>query len=188
MYNWCQNRVGPALGNSEVVWNNFAPPEAKFISWLAWRGRLKTSDFLSRIGVLRGSRNLCCVLCKAEEETCNHLLLSCNFVWRVWSNIMAWWEIQWVSPGSFEGLMYWWLGWRLKKKVKEVWWVVFISVVGSLWMYRNDCVFNNVNPDADALSELIKIRVAMWFKIYDSGCCFSIQEIVSNIKWVRHMS
>ncbi|KAL7255079.1 hypothetical protein ACSBR1_009277 [Camellia fascicularis] len=137
VYNWCQNRAGPALGNSELVWNNFAPPKAKFISWLAWRGRLKTSDFLSRVGVLRGPMNLCCVLCKAEEETCNHLLLSCSFGWRVWSNIMAWWEIQWVSPGSFEGLMYCWLGWRLKKKSGHV---VQKLQFGVLLLHPRDCV------------------------------------------------
>lgn len=68
----------------------------------------------------------------------------------------------------------------------QVWRVVFISVVWSLWLYRNDCVFNNTQPDIAALCELIKIRVALWLKTYEKGCCYSVQEIVSNIKWVSH--
>ncbi|KAL7205925.1 hypothetical protein ACSBR2_018775 [Camellia fascicularis] len=101
------------------------------------------------------------MLCKAEEETANHLLLSYSFAWNVWSKIMVWWGIQWVIPGSFDNLMHWWLGWKFRKKAKQVWRVIFISVVWSLWLYRNDCIFNNTQPDIDDLCEVIKVRVAM---------------------------
>ncbi|KAL7247139.1 hypothetical protein ACSBR2_002120 [Camellia fascicularis] len=80
--------------------------------------------------------------------------------------------------------MQWWLGWKVRKKEKLVWRVVFISCVWSLWSYRNDCIFNNTQPTVVDLCELIKIRVAMWLKSYDMGCFYSIHEIVSNIKWV----
>lgn len=157
MHNWCKQSDGPILSYPDLVWNNFALPKAKFITWLTWKDRLKTFALLSRIGVLRGYRTWQCLLCKVEEETCNHILLFCPFAWLVWSNIMAWWGIQWVLPGSFEGLMQWWLGWKLRKKEKRVWRVIFISVIWSLWMYRNDCLFNNTQPDYVVLCELIKI-------------------------------
>ncbi|GMQ00214.1 hypothetical protein CsSME_00047402 [Camellia sinensis var. sinensis] len=95
---------------------------------------------------------------------------------------MDWWGIQWVIPGSFEELMQWWLGWKVRKKEKLVWRVVFISCVWSMWTYRNDCIFNNTQPAVVDLCELIKIKVAMWLKSYDMGCFYSINEIVSNIK------
>lgn len=110
LYNWCKQSVTSVLSYPELVWNNFAPPKAKFITWLTWRGKLKTTVFLSRIRGLRGNGNLQCVLCKVGEESSNHLLLSCSFVWHVWSNIIDWWGLQLVLPGSFEGLMLWRLG------------------------------------------------------------------------------
>ncbi|GMP24336.1 hypothetical protein CsSME_00001634 [Camellia sinensis var. sinensis] len=97
---------------------------------------------------------------------------------------MDWWGIQWVIPRSFEDLIQWWLGWKFMKKEKQVWGAVFISIVWSLWIYRNDCIFNNTQLTIDELCKLIKVRVAMWLKSYDMGFFYSIQEIVSNIKCV----
>lgn len=116
-YDWYVQSLGRVHSVTDLVWKNFEPPKAQFITWLAWKGRLKTSSFLSRIGVLTGSE---CVLCKAEEETASHLLLFCPFSWNVWSKIMVWWGIQWVIPGSVDDLMHWWLGWKSRKKTKQV--------------------------------------------------------------------
>ncbi|XP_028102776.1 uncharacterized protein LOC114302016 [Camellia sinensis] len=77
-----------ASGNNLVVpagvWESLAPPKMQFFCWLAWRGRVKTSSFLQRIGALHlGASNLC-VFCQAEVETIEHVLLMCPLLYVVY--------------------------------------------------------------------------------------------------------
>lgn len=52
VYAWGMLNDGPYHRTVDLIWNNFSPPKAKKISWLAWRGRLKTKDLLHRFGIL----------------------------------------------------------------------------------------------------------------------------------------
>lgn len=78
------------------IWNNISPPKVQFLSWLVWKGRVKTSVFLHHIGVLRGEDVTQCIFCKSDLETVNHVLLLCPFSWKIWSAIIDWWGLFWV--------------------------------------------------------------------------------------------
>ncbi|XP_028061933.1 uncharacterized protein LOC114265350 [Camellia sinensis] len=80
MYKSYELSLGPVRKMAEVVWNNCGPPKVKFLGWLAWQGKVKTSSFLQHIGILAASTNVGCVFCQAEVESVNHILLFCPFV------------------------------------------------------------------------------------------------------------
>jgi hypothetical protein len=65
----------------DLIWKSWAPPKCRFFLWLVAHNRCWTTDRLAR-------RNLdhpdACVLCDQEEETINHLLLSCIFARQFW--------------------------------------------------------------------------------------------------------
>lgn len=94
-----QIECGPKLYVTWLIWNNSSPPKVKLFTWLAWKGRVKTTVFLQRIGVL--SNNVCtnCVFCRDGLESVNHILLLCPFVWssfkfqklegQIWSSIRS---------------------------------------------------------------------------------------------------
>jgi len=90
LYGWLQADEGHVLELSKFIWNNVAPPKAKFLFWLVWRGRLKTADFFHRIGVLRGNSVSLWLFCNYELETLNHILLLCPFAWKLWSSVIDW--------------------------------------------------------------------------------------------------
>lgn len=90
VYNWIEPHLGPMVPVAASIWNNFAPSKVQFFGWLAWLGKIKTSSFLYRIGILPGSANLDCVFCHNEVKTVEHLLLYCPFVWLLWPNIVRW--------------------------------------------------------------------------------------------------
>ncbi|CAL5414285.1 unnamed protein product [Camellia sinensis] len=77
IWRWRAAAGGNDLAVPAGVWESLAPPKMQFFCWLAWRGRVKTSSFLQRIGALHlGASNLC-VFCQAEVETVEHVLLMC---------------------------------------------------------------------------------------------------------------
>jgi hypothetical protein len=56
------------------VWKAAVPPKVKFFFWMELHGRLWTADRRHRHGL---QQNASCALCDQEDETTDHLLLSC---------------------------------------------------------------------------------------------------------------
>lgn len=66
-----------------LLWKGVAPPKAQFLSWLAWRGKVKTIGLLQRFGVVSSMVENIYPFCKLEEESVDHILLRCSKVWKV---------------------------------------------------------------------------------------------------------
>ena len=94
------------------MWINYLPPKVQFFGWLAWKHKVKTSVFLQRIGVLDENASALCVFCKSEDESVDHVLISCQLVWKVWGGLLQWWGVLWVVPGSVVCLLQWWPGYN----------------------------------------------------------------------------
>ncbi|XP_028125672.1 uncharacterized protein LOC114322530 [Camellia sinensis] len=180
-WKWWMLSKGPVISVADMLWKNSAPPKVKFCSWLAWKERLKTSVFLKRIGVLNSEANTVCLLCKTEEEFLNHLLLSCPVVWKLWSDMIKWWDLVWVVPGTVEGLLHWWAGYKFKKEIQPLWKVVPVAVLWSIWKARNDCLFHQKSVEGFDLAELVKVRIAFWCKHSCGGLQYSVEDIVFNL-------
>lgn len=184
-YNWLQFTNSPVSEAHDMIWNNLSPPKAQFFAWLACRGRIKTSEYLQRIGALNGNVDPTCVFCKNDKESLQHVLLPCPFVWCVWSNLLEWWGLQWALPGTIDSLFMWWMGWRYKREEKQLWKALPIVVLWSVWKHRNECVFNGAQPDADAPCYLIKVRVALRMKSHLIGSSYTVTEFTENLQQVR---
>lgn len=72
----------------ELIWKNAAPPHVQCFGWLAYLGKVKTSDLLLRIGVIHSEEDAICKFCDANIESLDHLLLQCKPVWDVWAAIL----------------------------------------------------------------------------------------------------
>lgn len=72
------------------------------------------------IGVISQPNLAMCKFCGEVIESLDHTLLLCTPNWIVWSEIMEWWGIKWVSPNSIDTLLYWWLGLKFKPKISMI--------------------------------------------------------------------
>lgn len=123
-----------------------------------------------------------CVFCEAEVETTDHVLLLCPLIWNVWSVLVNWWEVKWVTPGSVEVLLNWWFGMKWEKKELEIWKVIPLVMPWSVWKLRNVCLFKEGNANLARLGELVKVRIALWVKANMKGVTYSVQDVVANLK------
>lgn len=147
-------------------------------------GRVKTAEFLYRIGVLDDQVSVLCPFCKNAVESISHVLLHCPPVWRVWSELVNWWDMCWVVPCTVEALLQWWVEVKLKKKERKIWNLVPLVMLWSVWKLRNEKVFTGRLPNFVELVDLVKSRIAFWTKSNIAGLQYLVQDIVINLHQV----
>ena len=138
-----------------------------------------------RIGVLNGQVNSSCLFCQDQEETMNHVLIHFPWVWRVWSELLGWWEISWAVPSSIHSLLSWWQGYKFNAVEKRLWEAIPFTALWSIWKARNKLKFEGVQPRWEEFSELIKVRVALWVKYNIKRVSYTINDFVCNLHLIR---
>jgi hypothetical protein len=74
------------------VWRGVAPLRAELLMWFIMRGRINTRSIPKRLHIVSDDGVECrCPFCE-EEETIEHLFLHCNFSWKVWMDVLKWWN------------------------------------------------------------------------------------------------
>ncbi|KAI8523442.1 hypothetical protein RHMOL_Rhmol13G0073800 [Rhododendron molle] len=122
-----------------------------------------------------------------QLETPSHLLLFCQFSWSVWSLILDWWHVVWVCPSSLAELALWWFDNRFGTSEEKLWEGYFYATLWSLWLVRNDYVFNNATTSIEEVGELVKTRVAMWMKSKFEIKFYSVEDFRLFLDGVRKL-
>jgi len=161
-----------------TVWKNIAPPKVEFMVWLALLGKLHTKELLLRKG-LRNFDNVLCCFCSTHIETGDHLLVSCQISWHIWSMIAADLGLRLETQQSLRQLYEWWMARHSPNKLrKKLTTVSFFAVTWSLWHQRNMMIFQNQDFDQATLYHTIKWRIALWSKAWRDTNPYSTEELV----------
>jgi hypothetical protein len=106
-----------------------------------------------------------CLLCDQEEETLNHLQVSCVFTRQFWFSLLQSMGLQNRSPqigtSSFDG---WWDGASkalvgpLHKGLNSI----IMLGAWAIWNHRNRCVFNGAQPSISEVLIWVKDEIHYW--------------------------
>lgn len=86
-----------ASAHSKVahIWTLKAPSRVIAFGWTVILGRILTMNNLQeRKKILVNG----CLMCLAEAETVNHLLLNCKVAQKLWNSILTWFDCSWLMP------------------------------------------------------------------------------------------
>lgn len=86
------------------IWKGQVPSRIEFFAWLACHGKINTRAKLAKLHIIPSSQDLC-PLYNENSESVNHLLLHCNFAWRVWCWWMSLWDVSWAPPSSLKDIL-----------------------------------------------------------------------------------
>eukprot|EP00268_Persea_americana_P009584 TRINITY_DN13833_c0_g1_i1.p1 TRINITY_DN13833_c0_g1~~TRINITY_DN13833_c0_g1_i1.p1 ORF type:complete len:152 (+),score=17.53 TRINITY_DN13833_c0_g1_i1:3-458(+) len=101
-------------------------------------------------------------MCLKDEEGMRHLLIHCQFAYRVWMAVINMFEMQWVMPRSVADLF---IQWRLRCKFFRAWilWQsIFYAPLWKLWLEMNNRVFLNQSKDVKELVDFIFWTISEW--------------------------
>ncbi|KAG5541489.1 hypothetical protein RHGRI_021344 [Rhododendron griersonianum] len=145
---------------------------------------ISTRSALVRRGILNLEHGSC-PFCNLEEETPSHILIMCDVARRKWNGVLVWWKLVWVSPATVKNLFLFWNGFNFKNLEKACWQATFFATLWTLWLCRNDKVFNNKTWEVDDILDLVKTRVALWIKGSFNLHHYSVQDFKWNLEGIR---
>jgi hypothetical protein len=124
--------------NNKRIWKLRIPLKTKVFAWYLRRGVILTKDNLAKRN-WRGSKR--CVFCQ-EDETIKHLFFQCRFAKAIWSIIQIGSSL--YPPRSIANIFGNWLN-GIEVRFRGLIRVGALAVICSLWLCRNDKVFNDKN-------------------------------------------
>jgi hypothetical protein len=148
--------------SAELIWQTRAPSRVKFFMWLAMKGRCLTADNLQKRGWPHGDS---CALCNNEEESCQHLLVDCQFTNRVWRMLRSWLGVSFSLPGDEgEHLTEWWRQVRqlFQPSYRPAFDTLCMLVCWMLWKERNLRIFEHKDCTAAQVYRAIRDEVLIW--------------------------
>lgn len=92
-----------------MAWWGLAPPRAELLVWFILQGKLNTGSRLRQLNILLANESKC-PFCNSEEENIHRLFLHCQYSWKVWMNVLKWWNFQFPITATCEQWFEaWWL-------------------------------------------------------------------------------
>ena len=135
MYRALIHSAEPVLYNKSI-WKMKIPLKTKIFAWYLRRGVILTKHNLAKRN-WHGCKK--CVFCH-HDETIKHLFFQCRFAHSIWSTIQIGSTL--YPPRSVANIFGNWLN-GVAARFKLLIRVGAIAVIWSLWLCRNDKVFNN---------------------------------------------
>ena len=100
-------------------------------------------------------------MCKKDQESSDHLFLTCDFTIRFWFKILKEFDRDWVIPRSAIDLLSSGQGFLLQKREKILWKVAISTTFWAIWLERNRRIFEGVEENFESIWDRIKLWVGI---------------------------
>ncbi|TQD89699.1 hypothetical protein C1H46_024693 [Malus baccata] len=165
------------------IWKSKVPPKVKILVWLVANGNLNTCDRIQRRNPLMCLSPHWCSLCKAKEESVNHIFLHCSYSIQLWWKLFQEVKASWVIPkGCFELLSTNFKALGKRKKSKVLWGCLVLAIFWNIWMERNKRIFEDyTGVGAEELWGRVKYWAAFWASVTKEFNNVSLSQILWDL-------
>lgn len=146
----------------ELLWVKSIPLKVSAFCWRVTLDRIPTYYNLQRRGVIPANVPLMCKFCNTELETSVHLFLSFRFSYTVWMSVYNLFGLETALSGNFLDLLQQHDGLIAGRTCRKTWHLFWFATIWSLWLHRNDIIFNQDTIDFEKVTDLIKTTVWRW--------------------------
>ncbi|XP_023738523.1 uncharacterized protein LOC111886502 [Lactuca sativa] len=158
-------------------WNKMIPFKILCFIWRAKQGRIPFAVELKSRGIIIPST--VCISCKQEEETSDHMLITCQSVRTVMNEILNWCVIRCDNFNSVKDMLLFISRWSKCKKRRSMLNVILCGALWCIWIDRNNRVFNNFPVVPTNTVEMVKSLSFIWCK--HRGPCNNIDWRILNL-------
>ncbi|GLJ49629.1 hypothetical protein SUGI_1052950 [Cryptomeria japonica] len=130
-------------------------PKAGAFLWITLHNRILTGDKLKMIGI---SGSNMCVMCRADEETANHLLFNCPLAEACWNWFFDKTNLKTIRSEILKDFLISWPS-TLSLRWSSLWLVGPSMIVWHIWKERNMRIFKEAPLPVDKIIDNIKSAV-----------------------------
>lgn len=147
------------------LWRIKLPPKILFFLWKYHHRVIPTRGFLA-IRIPNSGISDACGWCGMVSESVDHLFFECEVASWTWSFISQWWQIKITLKNQIEftdGPFSRFRGSPLKK----VWKLILSVEIWTIWLSRNENLFQNKRISKYDLHKILIVRSFQWCLAYD---------------------
>lgn len=137
------------------LWKQKIPHKVKLFLWKETHYKLPTLQLLNSRGI---EMNPICRWCNMEIENDTHLLWNCQLAKDCWEIFKNWFETKTPISQNVEHIFNFFSGKDFAAGSN----ICIAATIWTIWLSRNECIFNNVKPKRNALQIIIKSRAWAW--------------------------
>ncbi|KAK3217752.1 hypothetical protein Dsin_011722 [Dipteronia sinensis] len=163
------------------IWKGICPPKVEFFLWQLYRDRVMVKEVLNRFGFSQAMDEIC-PLCRSGAESSNHLFMHCSWSRLLWSACIGWWGMSYCPNLSVKSWVDGWSGMCPSSKHNRALGSLMFVVMWTIWETRNSLVFEGRDADIVYATDIVKFRVAWWFKHHRKGSKEPVTSLLMNIK------
>ncbi|GKV18426.1 hypothetical protein SLEP1_g28813 [Rubroshorea leprosula] len=163
------------------IWNPILPTKVSAFNWQLMLDRIPTKVNLLRRGIIKDMEESKCVICEEQEEDSAHLFLRCKMTRWLWEACTKWWgaeaKLDIDCSKTFEKFGEW----SKETQTRQGWDCIWSMVVLTVWLARNQKLFQHKKINARKLFELIQLRSFIWVKARNDRYAFTLFDWLLNL-------
>lgn len=121
--------------------------------------------------IIRPNFTVTCKWCGLQDESFGHLFFQCELAKWSWELLSTWCD--WPGINASNHSLHYLFSNKPKDICSKIWHVFIASVMWSIWLSRNELVFNNTRIKQVDFNALIKLRLFKWLEV--------LKEVNSNV-------
>ncbi|KAJ0860073.1 putative reverse transcriptase zinc-binding domain-containing protein [Helianthus annuus] len=150
-------------GDPIMKWCGWATAKVNTLVWRCISGRIPTRIELAKRGVQVGS--VSCPFCGYMEETANHIFVTCITAKAIWWLVGVWLKnTDLLACSTVKEILAVAWGVNLPTIQKKAFSCVIMAAIWTIWIQRNERIFNNTYKSYTRIVEDIKECSLLWLK------------------------
>ena len=139
-----------------LLWSLKLPLKIICFTWLLVKDKILTWDHLQSRGFYGPSR---CFFCEKDIESCDHMFLLCPFIAKIFTHLSSCLSFTFSPHSSVRSFLSHWFN---SFAISESFLYTPVAVFWYLWLFRNNCIFENNKPYASLLISKIESFLALY--------------------------
>lgn len=147
-----------------LIWGSKVPTKVAAFCWKLVQNKIPTMVNLQKRGVQLGGGSNRCPFCSSKDETEDHLFLLCAQSAKIWKSCDQWWNISTARAATTKDHLLQHRDLVNGSRLKEVWVQIWITIIWSIWIKRNNVIFRGMNFNLHRVMDLIQLRSWFWLR------------------------
>ncbi|CAN1759570.1 hypothetical protein LINPERHAP1_LOCUS7188, partial [Linum perenne] len=145
---------------ANLIWQPSTPSKIACFLWRVFLRKIATQDNLQKRGFSLPNR---CVLCDSNNESIDHIFLSCIFSADIWLMLSSRLFIHGPLPSSIEAFINGWKGLNCDQRLNsDVMKVLLHALLWFIWKERNDRIFKESRSSPSDVFRRVWFAVGDW--------------------------